>query len=108
MSGVLVFTHYPLQYTEYYQQRPVFNTHPEYAFPINKGVLRDLFDTSSCAVELYCGHLHPSETTTVETTPFRVPLTIVEPILSFSQSESGEIVWEVNESIDVSALIVSV
>lgn len=105
---VLVFTHYPLQYTDYYHERPVFDTHPEYTFPINKGLLTDVFDSASCDVSFYCGHLHPSETVTVETEPFGYPLTIVEPIQSFSQLNSGEIVWEANESIDVSALILSV
>lgn len=75
-----IFSHYPLQYTDYYQNQPFFKTHPEYTFPVNKGKWGQISAHLDCEFSYYSGHLHPPETITVQTEPTGDPLTIFEPV----------------------------
>lgn len=104
---VTVFTHYPLQFTEFHQEQDFFDFRPEYTFPVNKLQLeQQLLDAlQNGSLQLYCGHLHPQDTTTVETRPFGVPLTIVEPVQYFYQDDT-DIVWEDNLHPTVDDLII--
>lgn len=106
---VTVLTHYSIQFTEYYQKQDFFNVRPEYTFPVNKPQFeRELISAlEHGSLELYCGHLHPTETTTVNTRPFDIPLTIMEPVQHFTQ-ENEEIIWSDNLHPTVEDLILEV
>lgn len=100
-----VLSHYPLQYTDYYQERPFFNVQPEYSFPINKPLLnqelaKSIEDITVENVELICGHLHPPTEYTTRTDPYNFTLTIKEAITGFKESSDGSLVFYENETLD--------
>lgn len=100
-----VLSHYPLQYTNYYQERPFFNVQPEYSFPINKPLLNrelaeSIEDINVETVELICGHLHPPTEYTTRTDPYNLKLTIKEAITGFKESPEGELVFYENETLE--------
>lgn len=103
-KDVHIFTHYPLQFTEFYRERPIFKTHPEYTFPINKGVLTRKYAEAGGSVQFYCGHMHPEETVTVTTEPLGYKLTVFEPLQLFEQN-GLEVDWSVHDGIDIDSLI---
>ena len=100
-----LLSHYPLQYTDYYQQRPFFKTQPEYAFPINKPLLnielhknQDTINTNT--IHCISGHLHPPTEYTTQTDPYNIQLTIKEAVTGFEEADSGELVFFENTTLN--------
>jgi len=105
-----ILSHYPLQYTRFYQERPFFNVQPEYAFPINKPLLNQkitesLTDITVEDTEFICGHLHPPEEYNTKTKPYNFPLTIKEAITGFQKDDSGQLEFYENTTLDPSDFI---
>lgn len=99
-----LLSHYPLDYTDIGSD--VFNLIPERAFPVNKIDLREIQNKYSGNItRVFCGHLHPSTTTTTETSPvLESSMVVVEPITSMSLKR-GEVEVSINESIKAQDLI---
>ena len=106
---VILCTHYPIQYTEVYQEGLYFDVRPEYTFPVNKsqfGARLMKADVDVSNLEMYCGHLHPDETRRISAKPFGIQMNIVEAIRLFGLSEDGDdIVWKENSGPEVNDLI---
>lgn len=104
---VLVCTHYPLQYTQFYQEQPFFNVRPEYVFPINKLQFEaTLFEADvEPNIQVFCGHLHPDHRKTVQTEPLGIDVNVMEAVQLF-EMDNGEIVWDDNTEVDVEDLII--
>lgn len=105
-NDVTVCTHYPLQYIPLYQSRPFFDVRPEYVFPINKlqfeaAILEAEFEAN---LHIYCGHLHPEESVTLQSEPFGIWTTVVEPVQLF-EMDGDEIVWEDNLNPKIDDLV---
>jgi UDP-2,3-diacylglucosamine pyrophosphatase LpxH len=108
-----IMSHYPLQYTPFYQERPFFNTRPEYTFPINKALLDYHLDTQSdqiadkSSTELVCGHLHPTEEKQLTSQPRNFSMTIKESTRKF-ELDNGNPEWIQNDTLELENLVYTI
>lgn len=93
---VVVCTHYPLQYSPYYQEQAFFDVRPEYVFPINKLHFEKMLMVvdENPSLSVFCGHLHPSETVSFTTEPFGIDVSVVQAVQLFEQNEATIDWWD--------------